>query len=123
MGLYDHVVIPFKFLPDIPQPLLDELIPEEVEEGTLSFQTKSLDNTLSVYTIDANGLLNWIYGPMTLFNDTINFYTSIGHPNDDDWEWVEYCATFENGVISKCERDFEKSNAIKKIHLNNRPII
>ena len=101
MGMFDTVLINATLLPVSEE---DKL---RLKDET--FQTKSLENSLSVYRITDDGILetdwdtnfgktskkdnkNWEIVPIT---DAIKFYTSA----TDNGEWFEFVALFENGKL------------------------
>ena len=101
MGMFDTVLINATFLP-----VSEE---DKLRLKDKTFQTKSLENSLSVYRITDDGTLetdwdtnfgkiskeeskNWEIVPIT---DAIKFYTSA----TDNGKWFEFIALFENGKL------------------------
>lgn len=101
MGMFDNIKCSYP-LPGDP--------PEFVREPGHVFQTKSLDDTLSLYEITTDGQLVDSKGSPVEpgFTGVINFYdgNSVGGshgfsftPNGEDAEWVEYEAKFASGKL------------------------
>ena len=106
------------------------LLPDPIVQNE-TFQTKSLDRALDNYTITRDGRLilhparyeleseeEQLPGPDVsempqaipegdaeiLYHGDIYFYTSLGTPGDDDYEWFEYKARFTEGRLQWIQR-------------------
>lgn len=117
MGMFDELKCEY--------PLPDPIVQDEI------FQTKSLDRLLDNYTLTRDGRLilhQAHYGPepeeeQPLISDVsevpransekdveisyhgdVFFYTLLGTPGADDWQWFEYKARFIEGKLQWIQR-------------------
>jgi hypothetical protein len=126
MGMFDDITI------NDPLPVNDEMIALGLDKNVYSYQTKDLECCLDLYFIQGKKLFRkeyketiWVKGDpkgssifdrtghiertgdylqhLPNFHGTIDFYTNINDVNNNLDCWVEYKATFTNGVCEKIE--------------------
>ena len=107
MGMFDNIIVPKSYL----RGLLDKK-QEKLLKGNHTFQTKSLDNTLSRYKIYAQrlyklersadmggGIETWRKLDNTV---VVVFYDTIKDKKENEW-WFEFGFTFNKGKLDKKE--------------------
>jgi len=107
MGMFDDIIVPKSYL----RGLLDKK-QEKLLKGNHTFQTKSLDNTLSRYKIYAQrlyklersadmggGIETWRKLDNTV---VVVFYDTIKDKKENEW-WFEFGFTFNKGKLDKKE--------------------
>ncbi len=107
MGMFDNIIVPKSYL----RGLLDKK-QEKLLKGNHTFQTKSLDNTLSRYKVYAQrlyklersvdmggGVETWRKLDNTV---VVVFYDTIKDKKENEW-WFEFGFTFNKGKLDKKE--------------------
>ena len=107
MGMFDNIIVPKSYL----RGLLDKK-QEKLLKGNHTFQTKSLDNTLSRYKVYAQrlyklersvdmggGVETWRKLDNTV---VVVFYDHIKDKKENEW-WFEFGFTFNKGKLDKKE--------------------
>ena len=107
MGMFDNIIVPKSYL----RGLLDKK-QEKLLKGNHTFQTKSLDNTLSRYKVYAQklyklersvdmggGIETWRKLDNTV---VVVFYDTIKDKKENEW-WFEFGFTFNKGKLDKKE--------------------
>lgn len=124
------------------------LLPDPIVQNK-TFQTKSLDRALDNYTITRDGRLilhparyeleseeeqppgpNVSEMPQAipegdaeiLYHGDIDFYTSLGTPGDDDYEWFEYKARFAEGRLQWIQRVEKQAHLKTQMAKASKPI-
>ena len=116
MGMFDDIIVPKSYL----RGLLDKK-QEKLLKGNHSFQTKSLDNSMSQYKVYAQRLYqlgrehlhrprsvqsSWA-GKVQSWNESghtgvIVFYDTVKDKKENEW-WLEFEFTFDKGKLDKKE--------------------
>lgn len=107
MGMFDDIIVPKSYL----RGLLDKK-QEKLLKGNHTFQTKSLDNTLSRYKVYAQRLYKLersvdMGGNIETWRKLDNtvvvvFYDTIKDKKENEW-WFEFGFTFNKGKLDKKE--------------------
>ena len=107
MGMFDDIIVPKSYLRGLLEKKQEKLL-----KGNHSFQTKSLDNSLSQYKVYAQhlyklersvdmggGIKKWTKIDHT---GVIVFYDSVKDKKENEW-WFEFQFTFDKGRLDKKE--------------------
>ena len=107
MGMFDDIIVPKSYLRGLLEKKQEKLL-----KGNHSFQTKSLDNSLSQYKVYAQhlyerersvdmggGIEKWTKVDHT---GVIVFYNNIKDKKENEW-WFEFQFTFDKGRLDKKE--------------------
>ena len=112
MGMFDDIIVPKSYLTDI----LDKE-DEQLFGLTEKFQTKDLENSLSLYKVSRNQLYKQVSGAWpadeskdsdkvkwekTTVTEEINFYTTFTSKYGDDY-WFEFKFKFVKGKLDSKE--------------------
>ena len=111
MGMFDDIIVPKSYLRGLLTKKQEKLIKDN------DYQTKSLENALFQYKLHSRKLYinkktGWTMEPepapekptyeFVFYTGSVNFYNSIQDERGDSY-WVEFCFTFDNGVLDKKE--------------------
>lgn len=107
MGMFDDIIVPKSYLRGLLEKKQEKLL-----KGNHSFQTKSLDNSLSRYKVYAQrlyklersvdmggGIETWRKLDNTV---VVVFYDTIKDKKENEW-WFEFGFTFNKGKLDKKE--------------------
>jgi len=111
MGMFDDIIVPKSYLKGLLTKEQEKLIKDN------NYQTKCLENALFQYKLHSRKLYinkktGWTMESepapekptyeFVSYTGSVNFYNSIQDERGDSY-WVEFCFTFDNGVLDKKE--------------------
>ena len=111
MGMFDEIIVPKSYLKGLLTKEQEKLIKDN------NYQTKCLENALFQYKLHSRKLYinkktGWTMESepapekptyeLAFYTGSVNFYNSI-QDERGDCHWVEFCFTFDNGVLDKKE--------------------
>ena len=111
MGMFDDIIVPKSYLRGLLTKEQEKLIKDN------NYQTKCLENALFQYKLHSRKLYinkktGWTMESepapekptyeFVFYTGSVNFYNLIQDERGDSY-WVEFCFTFDNGVLDKKE--------------------